>query len=80
VNLVEKEQIIDLLERASDYARGVLRLDDKGKAIVQKLREWADDLATITGQSILPSFHYQLHAAQFKSMTATTILDYFCYT
>ena len=40
-----------MLESASDYERGVGQLDDAGKAIVEKLREWAGDLpAKILGK------------------------------
>ena len=43
-NLVDEEQVLDDLENASDYERGVEQLDDKGKAIVTRLRELAGDL------------------------------------
>ena len=43
-NLVLEEHILDTLERASDYERGVERLGDEGKAVVIKLREFAGDL------------------------------------
>jgi hypothetical protein len=43
-NLVVEEHILDTLERASDYERGIERLDDEGKAVVMKLREFAGDL------------------------------------
>jgi hypothetical protein len=38
-----------MLESASDYKQGLECLDDTGKAIVKKLREWAGDLAKIAG-------------------------------
>ena len=43
-NLVDEERILDILERESDYERGIERLDDEGKAVVTKLRELADDM------------------------------------
>ena len=49
-NLVDEQRVLDTLESASDYDRGVERLDINGKAIVQKLREWAGDLAKIAGK------------------------------
>ena len=39
-NIVDEQQILELLESASDYEQGLACLDDKGKAIVEKLREW----------------------------------------
>ena len=38
-NTVDEERILNDLERASDYERGLERLDADGKAIVKKLRE-----------------------------------------
>lgn len=43
-NLIDEERILETLEKASDYERGVNRLDDMGKAVVTKLRELAGDL------------------------------------
>jgi hypothetical protein len=40
-NTVEEQCVLDALEEASDYERGVERLDENGKNIVKKLREWA---------------------------------------
>ena len=48
-NTVDKQWILDNLESASDYNRGVEQLNEKGKAIVKKLREWAGDLAKVAG-------------------------------
>jgi hypothetical protein len=48
-NTVDEQQVLDTLESASDYERGLERLDDGGKAIVKKLREWAGDLAKVAG-------------------------------
>jgi hypothetical protein len=43
-NVVIEQQILEQLESASDYDRGLACLDNKGKAIVKKLREWAGEL------------------------------------
>jgi hypothetical protein len=48
-NTVDEQHVLDTLESASDYERGIERLDENGKAIVKKLREWAGDLAKVTG-------------------------------
>jgi hypothetical protein len=49
-NLVDEEWILEALEKASNYERGVERLDDKGKAIMMKLRELAGDLLPKTSK------------------------------
>jgi hypothetical protein len=38
------------LESAFDYDRGFDKLDEKRKAIVKTLREWAGDLVKATGK------------------------------
>ncbi|KAN0136894.1 hypothetical protein V8E53_005335, partial [Lactarius tabidus] len=43
-NVVDEQQVLEQLESASDYERGLACLDDEGKAIVKKLREWAGEL------------------------------------
>ena len=48
-NTVDEEHILNDLERASDYERGLERLDADGKAIVKKLRELAGDLMKVAG-------------------------------
>ena len=48
-NTVDEQRVFDTLESASDYERGIERLDENGKAIVKKLREWAGDLAKVPG-------------------------------
>ena len=48
-NVVDEQRVIDNLEMASDYERGFARLDDTGKAVVKKLREWAGELAQVKG-------------------------------
>ena len=44
-NTVDKKHVINMLEDGSDYERGVARLDDKVKAVVMKLKEWAGGIA-----------------------------------
>jgi len=48
-NTVDEQRVLDTLESASDYEQGLERLDEDGKAIVKKLREWAGDLEKNTG-------------------------------
>ena len=48
-NTIDAERILHDLEAASDYERGLERLDEGGKAIVKKLREWAGDLMKVAG-------------------------------
>jgi hypothetical protein len=48
-NTVDEQRVLDILELAPDYEKGVEQLDYKGKAIVQKLRELAGDVAKVTG-------------------------------
>ena len=48
-NTVDKQHVLDTLESASDYERGIEWLDENGKAIVKKLKEWGGDLAKVTG-------------------------------
>ena len=48
-NLIDEQHVLDILESASDYDRGVEWLDGNGKAIVKKLRKWAGDLVKIVG-------------------------------
>jgi len=49
-NLVNEQRVLDTLDKASDYERGLGRLDDKEKGIVRKLRELAGDLTKVVGQ------------------------------
>jgi hypothetical protein len=49
-NTVDEEHIINTLESASNYEQGLEHLDEAGKAIVKKLREWAGDLAKVAGK------------------------------
>jgi predicted RNase H-like nuclease (RuvC/YqgF family) len=48
-NVVDEQRVIDNLEASSDYERGFTRLDDAGKVVVKKLREWAGELAQVKG-------------------------------
>jgi len=48
-NTIDEERVLHDLEAASDYERGLGRLDEGGKAIVKKLREWAGDLMKVAG-------------------------------
>ena len=43
-NIAKEQFLLDTLDKESDYERGIENLDDKGKAIVMKLRELARDL------------------------------------
>jgi hypothetical protein len=61
-NTVDKQCIIDKLEAASDYERGLARLDDTGKAIVKKLREWAGDLVQVAGNKRKRTYNDHLPA------------------
>jgi hypothetical protein len=47
-NTVDEERVLHDLETASNYKRGLERLDEDGKAIVKKLREWAGDIMNIS--------------------------------
>ena len=40
-NLVDEEQVVEMLDHASDYERELERLDEKGKSIVWKLKDLA---------------------------------------
>ncbi|KAF8236202.1 hypothetical protein L208DRAFT_1129503, partial [Tricholoma matsutake] len=40
-NTIDKQHVLNTLESASDYGQGFAWLDENGKAIVKKLREWA---------------------------------------
>ena len=57
-NTVDEQRVIDTLEAASDYERGVKRLDGPGKAIVTKLRELAGDLAKVAGKKRIRTFFW----------------------
>jgi len=42
-NLVDEERVIEALDAASDFERGVERLSDNGKAALYRLRQAAED-------------------------------------
>ena len=48
-NTVDEQRILDILDDASDYERGMKRLDENGKATVEKLRECAGHLVKTKG-------------------------------
>ncbi|KIM36341.1 hypothetical protein M413DRAFT_424966 [Hebeloma cylindrosporum] len=56
-NTIDEERVLHELEAASDYERGLERLDVNGKAIVKKLREWAGDLKKVAGNKRKRSDH-----------------------
>ncbi|KAG6858013.1 hypothetical protein C0991_004024, partial [Blastosporella zonata] len=49
-NLVDLETVVDKLETASDYERGVERLTDEQKVGLKRLREAAGELAKVVGK------------------------------
>jgi hypothetical protein len=59
-NTVDEERVLQDLEGASGYERGLGRLDEAGKAIVKKLKEWAGDLVNVTGKR-----HMNLYTSKF---------------
>jgi hypothetical protein len=49
-NLVDEQLVLEALENASDYERGLERLDEEQKSVVRRLREVAGDLAKMVGK------------------------------
>ena len=49
-NTVDEQRVIDTLESSSNYERGLENLDEAGKVIIKKLREWGGDLAKAVGK------------------------------
>jgi hypothetical protein len=49
-NLVDEQQVLEVLEDASDYEHGLARLDSKQKVIVERLCEAAGDLRRTVGK------------------------------
>ena len=49
-NFMDEQHVLDTLDKASDYDRGLGRLDDKQKGNVKKLQELAGDLTKVVGQ------------------------------
>jgi len=48
-NLVDEQRVLEAEEEASDYERGLGKLDDKQKGVVRKLRELAGDISKVIG-------------------------------
>jgi hypothetical protein len=77
---------LDTLERASNYKRGLERLDDAEKGVVRKLREVAGDLSKLVGNKRKHTFVIpesinnevnQIRLEESYSMTSTCLTDYF---
>jgi CII-binding regulator of phage lambda lysogenization HflD len=49
-NFVDEQHVLETLEKASDYERGLERLDDAQKGVVRKLREVAGDIIKVPGK------------------------------
>jgi hypothetical protein len=49
-NLVDEQRILEALENASDYERGLERLDEEQKGVVRRLQEAAGNLSTVVGK------------------------------
>ena len=49
-NLVVKQQVLEVLENASNYEEGLRMLDDVQKGVVQKLQEIAGDITKVVGK------------------------------
>ena len=49
-NTVDEQCVIDTLESSSNYKQGLEHLDEVGKVIVKKLREWDGVLAKEVGK------------------------------
>ena len=48
-NLVDEQRVLEALERASDYERGLARLDDEQRGLVKRLHKAAGDLGKAAG-------------------------------
>ncbi|KAF8979326.1 hypothetical protein BDQ17DRAFT_1439573 [Cyathus striatus] len=48
-NTVDKQCVLEALESSSDYERGLKHLDDQGRAIVMKLKEWSSEVLKVAG-------------------------------
>lgn len=46
---MDEQQVLEALENASDYERGVERLDGEQKGVLRKLCEAAGDLSKVVG-------------------------------
>jgi predicted transcriptional regulator len=49
-NFVDECQILDVLERASDYEKGLEMLDDAQKSVVKRLQEVAGHISKTVGK------------------------------
>lgn len=49
-NLVDELQVVEALENASDYERGLERLDHTQKGVVSRLRQAAGDVMRVVGK------------------------------
>jgi hypothetical protein len=49
-NTVDEQHVIDTIESSSNYERGLEHLDEAGKVIVKRLREWGGDIAKAVGK------------------------------
>ena len=47
---LHEQQVLEALEKASDYERGLDRLDEMQKGMVERLWEVADDLVKVAGK------------------------------
>jgi len=50
-NLVDEQQVLEVLEKALDYKRGLGRLDEGQKGVIRTLREVAGDLSKVIGKT-----------------------------
>jgi hypothetical protein len=48
--LIDEQQVVDVMEIASDYEQGFMGLDDGQKGVVRKLQEAAGDLSKVVGK------------------------------
>ena len=49
-NLVDKQQVLEMLEKASNYERGLGRLDETQKDVIRGLWEIVGDLSKVIGK------------------------------
>ena len=49
-NLVDKQQVLEALESASDYEQGLSRLNNKQRGLVKKLYEAAENFSKLAGK------------------------------
>ena len=86
--MVDKQHVLDALENALDYERGLERLDDVQKGAVQRLVLQAasvinkhidsvDDPVAHKLEGVLASFRCQMWLEMSHSMKSTHLTDYF---